>query len=136
MTNAADVMSRDLITVTRQTPFDGVGAILHRMHVRHLPVVEEDGTLVGMLSDRDLHHAQAGASLVGDVLGPELLYARPFDDLLDVVRLMIDHRVGAIPIVDVRGRAIGIVSYVDALRAMADEPDADEPALEEIDVPH
>ena len=136
MTRAAEVMSRDLITVTRQTPFDRVGAILHRMHVRHLPVVDEDGTLVGMLSDRDLHHAQAGASWVGEVLGAELLYARPSDDLLDIVRLMIDHRVGAIPIVDEGGHAIGIVSYVDALRAMADEPDAEEPALEEIDVPH
>lgn len=134
MTTAADVMSQDLITINATTPFAKIGAILERMHVRHLPVVDDDGRLVGMVSDRDVHRVHAVAERAGDALGAELLFATPGDDLLDIVRLMIDHRVGAIPIVDDAGRAIGIVSYVDALRVMAEEPDRDDPPLEVIDV--
>ena len=132
---AADVMSSDVITVHRSAPLATISSFLERMHVRYLPVVDDDGRVVAVISDREIHRAQGHADRVADAVSGELCCAGPADDLLDVVRLMIEHKVGAVPIVEPGGRAIGIVTYVDALRAMADDPGDEEPALEVIDLP-
>ena len=123
-------MSTDLISVTRETPLDEAARLLERMHVHHLPVVNHAGALIGMVGPRELRRGAHGH--VGDVIGREMILADAGDDILDVARLMIEHHVEAVPIVDDTGRAIGIVSYVDALDAMASEIERDEDPLAEV----
>jgi len=110
---------------------DAVQQMLQR-HIRHLPVVDADGTIVGVLSDRDVR------TLVGDPsnfmvsLGTSLAQPRvrdamtrpaivvPFDlPITDVVRRFTEDRISALPVVDKFGALLGIVSYVDALRVLA-----------------
>jgi acetoin utilization protein AcuB len=110
---------------------DAVELMLHR-HVRHLPVVDAHGTIVGMLSERDIRTAIGDLAGYATSLGMSLSQPRvrqamthpaivvPYDlPLPDVVRRFIDDRVGALPVVDTFGALLGIVSYVDALRALA-----------------
>lgn len=106
--------------------------LLYSLDVRHLPVV--DGTtLVGMLSDRDLRgialastggdetELAAGRYLekkVTEVMNGNVVAVHVDEDLDEVITLMIEHRVGALPVIDDTGDLVGILSYVDLLSYM------------------
>ena len=93
--------------------------------IRHLPVLDA-GLLVGMLSDRDVRGVAADAlaggspdqlSLpVSEVMSSDPITVDPETDVTEVIDLMIEHKVGALPVV-VDDKLVGIVSYVDVLRA-------------------
>lgn len=95
---------------------------------RHLPVLDPDERLVGMLSERDLRarlgseperFADAGRQLLDDtvesVMRPDPITVGPHVRLRDVLRILLDERVGALPVTDDADRLLGIVSYVDLL---------------------
>jgi CBS domain-containing protein len=95
-------------------------AILQSMDIRHLPVVSERDELIGMVSDRDLR----GVSI------PRLIDERWFGDLrvamqekiidvTEIIELMLEHKVGALPVIDGDRGLVGIVSYMDVLRELA-----------------
>lgn len=93
------------------------------LNVRHLPVIEE-GRLVGMLSDRDLSSlrrpARHGAALpeLASVMSSDVVSVDPESDVSEVIELMLEHKVGAIPVVSIESQELlGIVSYVDVLRS-------------------
>jgi acetoin utilization protein AcuB len=99
--------------------------------VRHLPVTD-GGDLVGIVSDRDLRDvlpsaldaverpresAKILARPISELMSSDVVCVGPTDDLIDAIDLMIEHRVGAVPVVDEHdAELVGIVSYVDALR--------------------
>lgn len=110
---------------------------LFEMDVRHLPVVNENDELLGMLSDRDLRsfslpfstgidstgaEDQRAAAPVSDVMQGDVISVGTDAEISEVISLMIDHKVGAIPVVDsLEGGLVGIVSYIDVLRLAEDE---------------
>jgi acetoin utilization protein AcuB len=115
--------------------------LMRDLDIRHVPVVE-GGALVGMLSDRDLAYLNVGALLTNqgaDVLRRELatrvikvmrsdvICVEPETDLSDVVALLIEHKVGAIPVIQPDTRAVvGIVSYIDVRRAVQESLEEDD----------
>jgi acetoin utilization protein AcuB len=126
---AEEVMTRNPTTIRPSTTLAQALSILHELDVRHLPVVNEDQELVGMISDRDLrgmpftftaegktqvpHDAPVADLMSSDVISVEL--ESGIDEIID---LMIDEKVGAVPVVDDRGLLVGIVSYVDLLHEL------------------
>jgi CBS domain-containing protein len=100
--------------------------------VRHLPVVDRTGLLIGILSERDVrsafgvpaqalaHWTQAPGRdrKVRDVMTEQVDVVRPEERLTDVIGAMARRNVGALPVVDRAGRPVGIVSYLDVLRAV------------------
>ena len=106
---------------------------LVELDVRHLPIVD-DGELVGIISDRDLREVTSRMVAEGetridrvldrpiaDLMSADVLSVDPETELEDVVDLMIEHRVGALPVVSPgTDDLVGIVSYVDVLRAARD----------------
>jgi acetoin utilization protein AcuB len=133
--NVADVMTADPVTVGPTETVRDAMATLYELDIRHLPVV--DGSrLVGMLSDRDLRAQSLPAVTESDLPGvartiqaqpvselmqSDIVTVGPEDDLADAVDLMIDHKVGAVPVVDAENdRLVGIVSYIDVLQVARD----------------
>lgn len=119
---AADLMTKDPRTIeVDESVGDAVDALVE-LDVRHLPVVSAQGELVGMISDRDLgglHHR----GLVPTIRVAEAMSGSPVSvdldaSVEDVVELLLEHRIGAVPVVDADDRVVGIVSYVDVLRAL------------------
>ena len=100
---------------------------MHRLlslDIRHLPVLDR-GVLVGMLSDRDVR-GLASATLSGevndqlsaavsDLMTSDPISVDPEADIGEVIDLMIENKVGALPVV-AEDKLVGIVSYVDVLR--------------------
>ena len=99
--------------------------------IRHMPVVR-DNELVGILTDRDLKRAlpsvMAGATpeeyrafmertLVSEVMTPNPVTCEPETDLCDAVRIFVEQKFGAIPVVE-NGRVVAILCQTDALRAL------------------
>jgi CBS domain-containing protein len=129
-----EMMSRELVTIgPRESCLDAV-VRMQRARVRHLPVVNQDGLLVGIVTDRDLRH-HLFTPRVFEALG-----STPVDVLLDGVRVaeimstdvvtveagaplgaaadaMRKHRVGSLPAME-NGRMLGIVTEVDILRQL------------------
>jgi acetoin utilization protein AcuB len=126
---AADAMTPGPFTVT---PDDNLYDAASRMSVhgiRHLPVVDQLETVVGMISERDLRthlgdpsrfvvrHGKT-AMRVRDVMTTPAQKASADQPLAELAKTFEDDRVGAVPVVDGAGRLLGIVSYVDALRVL------------------
>jgi acetoin utilization protein AcuB len=120
---ARDVMTEGPVSVRSSTPLRECVAVLQSLDVRHLPVIDRHGQLVGVLSDRDLRkldlHASRLEAPVSQVVSTGVFSVGPDADVIDVVDLMIDQQIGAVPVVDEDGALIGIVSYVDLLRELA-----------------
>jgi len=129
--NARMMMTRVPATAAADDLLLDAAARMADRNVRHLPVVDGEQHVVGMLSDRDVR------TLVGDAARP----LRPTDGVVrmqslrvadamtrdafvvhedapfaDVVKVFTDQRVGAIPVVDGAARLVGIISYVDVFR--------------------
>lgn len=129
---AADAMTSYPFAVQQETLLVDAVGIMIQHHVRHLPVVDTASAIVGMLSDRDVrtavgdpgkYAADPSASFaqyrVGDVMsrpGASVAFDTP---IADIAHRFADERIGALAVTDRFGALIGIVSYVDVLRALA-----------------
>ncbi len=114
------VMSRALLTTTPKAILSAAKEIMEREGVRQLPVIE-DGQLVGILSERDLH-AHAGyleRTKVDGAMTWSPLTLAPTDTALHAARIMIDKKMNALPVVE-GDRLVGIVSKTDLLRLLVD----------------
>ena len=122
---ASDVMTPDPETLTPEATLSEVWELMRERRIRHVPVIE-DGILVGMLSDRDVLFAAAEGridrrgSVVG-VMTSDVLAVEPDTELSEVISIMLEGQVGAVPVIRTGTReVVGIVSYVDVLRAAQD----------------
>ena len=119
-----EVMTDNVRFVEVDDPLREALAAMHDLDVRHVPVLDE-GELVGILSDRDLRAYEAASDQpesermevrVAEVMNTDLQVVGPEAELVEVIDLMLEHRVGAVPVVDPSTRdLVGIVSYIDVL---------------------
>jgi CBS domain-containing protein len=132
---ARDLMTPDPLTVTPQASIAEAWDLMRELAVRHVPVVE-DGVLVGMLSDRDLARVSIAQVLrvegadalreelktpIVEVMSTDVISVEPETEVGEVIGLLLEHKVGALPVVELGTREVlGIISYVDVLRALQD----------------
>jgi CBS domain-containing protein len=123
-----DVMTKDPLTLTPNETIGQADELMNTNKIRQLPVVQEK-ELVGIVTDRDIRSFLNGSFLesveareeglntkVRKIMTTEPMTVSPDDDLQEAVELMIDQRIGGIPVVDKAEGLVGIVTYVDILR--------------------
>lgn len=131
-----EIMSAEPFAIQSAEPIGRAMSMLADAGVRHLPVVE-DGALVGIISDRDLRAFTPSALLelehprdigrliaqpVSAIMSSDVVSVDPETDVGEVVDLMLDNKIGAVPVVEAGStKLVGIVSYMDVLRALRDE---------------
>jgi acetoin utilization protein AcuB len=108
--------------VTADAHLDAVEQAMREGGFRHAPVVDGDGRLVGMISDRDLreHRGHLPSTLVSAALSEPALSARPDDPIERAAHLMLRHKIGGLPVVDDQQRVVGIVTETDILNGFLD----------------
>lgn len=106
-------MSRSPVTVVPSTPVLEARDLMARHRIRHLLVV--DGSrLVGIVTDRDIRLNLPSPATSLSVW--EIIVVEPERDARDAARIMLDHKIGALPVVSGE-RLVGIVTESDFLRA-------------------
>ena len=130
---ARDLMTPNPVTATPQETVAEVWDLMRELEIRHVPVVQA-GVLAGMVSDRDLSGLDAArvltvegadalrkelATPIINVMSSDVICVEPESELGNIVDLLLEHKVGALPVVQPDTREImGIISYVDVLRAL------------------
>lgn len=125
-------MTREPLTVTPEMSLPEARHLLTENNFRHLPVVDRDGQLVGMITDRDLRSAYPSSMLteserlqvydrvekatVADIMSTDCIGLTPESTLDDALLLFDRERVGALPVLE-DGRLVGIFSSRDLLTA-------------------
>jgi len=134
-----DIMSRDPVTIAPDAPLGAALTTMRKREIRHLPVVEPDGRLVGIVTDRDLRQATLARVhalreterdvLVQDVMTCAVVTIEADAPMARAAALMYERRIGSVPVVE-GGRLAGIVTERDLLLALIRESPARAPAVE------
>lgn len=131
----AEYMTRDVYVAK---PNDGARetfGVMRVERIRHLPVVDDDGCIVGVVSDRDLRRptwldTQIEASpnyvlddtlKVADVMTQEVIGVRATDDLVHAAHIFVERRLGILPVLNANGELAGVLSPIDLCRAVIDQ---------------
>jgi CBS domain-containing protein len=136
LVTARELMTENPATLTAQATIAEAWDLMRELEIRHVPVIQ-DGALVGMLSDRDLARVDIASLLMAEgagaagqdfgtpiagLMSTDVIFVQPETELSDVIDLLVESRVGALPVVAPDTRAVvGIVSYIDVLRAIQDQ---------------
>ncbi|HTJ33733.1 MAG TPA: CBS domain-containing protein [Dactylosporangium sp.] len=126
--HAKDIMSTPAHTVRADAPVGDAVALLERYAITGVPVVDDAGTLVGLISERDvLRQAASGRApqRVGDVMAGLPVSAWPEADLADLAAVMVQRDAHTVPVVT-EEHVIGVVSRCDVLRTLLPTDDAAE----------
>ena len=126
-------MTSEVITITGDASVYEAQEKMAKHTIRHLPVIDADHTLVGVVTDRDIRSAlpyslskdsdggtgreKAEALKVEDIMTRDPMTISPVDTIQDALLLIQEKRVGAFPVVDENRKLKGIISVRDLLRA-------------------
>ncbi len=130
----AEYMTRKVVSVPRETGVREAFFKMKKHHIRHLPVVDDDNKLIGIVSDRELRrpdwvdeswdiahvYSLDDEMLVGDVMIENVHVIHTYDTLRKAARLLLQNNIGAAPVLDKTGALVGMLSAVDLLRALDD----------------
>jgi acetoin utilization protein AcuB len=130
---AKDLMTPDPTVVKLSTKVRDAFELLETLEIRHLPVLDDSRSVVGMLSERDLRSASIQHILGGQVasvgnvlnapvselMSSDVISVMPETEIGEIIDLLIETKVGAVPVIDEETEELlGIVSYIDVLRAL------------------
>ena len=133
--NVRDAMAAAPVTIGPDASLGAAEALMRTEGVRHLPVVDDSGRLLGMLTDRDLEHAAFVPMLVSallleprwlvaprvrDVMTWSVVTTQPEVPLVRAALTMFQHRLGSLPVLE-SGRLVGILTASDALAAFGEK---------------
>jgi CBS domain-containing protein len=125
-----DLMSSEVVTLRRNDQLSIADDVMRLGRIRHLPVLDDDERLVGIVSQRDLFrgalaralgygvHAQQkllGQLLVKEVMTNDPITIAPDAPLAAAARLMLERKVGALPVVE-GDRLVGILTESDFVK--------------------
>ena len=143
-----DVMTTRVISVTKDASFRALAAALREHRVSAFPVLDDEGKVIGVVSEADMlakqalesepkgmpgmiagllrrkEHEKARGTTAGDLMTSPAVTVTPDDTLERAARLMYTRKVKRLPVVDEGGHLVGIIGRADLL-SVFDRPDED-----------
>ncbi len=132
-----EIMTRNVVTAQASMSLPQVAALMRDGDMGAIPVVDETGKLLGIVTDRDIviralaTGLDPNATTVDSVMTTEIYSARPRDFVFEAIRLMREKQVRRVPVVDEDGKLQGILAMADIALEMEDEREIAE-TLEDI----
>lgn len=132
---AHELMQRKVLSLGSSSSLMDAAALMHDHNIRHLPIVEHN-EVVGIISERDLRgyldetyrtlqETPGGVRrknlTIGSVMQSKPLAVDPSADIVDVIDVMLENKVGAVVVSDTLGQLRGIISYEDVLKGARDQ---------------
>ncbi|MBI5570559.1 MAG: CBS domain-containing protein [Desulfomonile tiedjei] len=147
MPKVADIMSREVITVTPETSLRDLAQILSEKHINGVPVLDDEGDVIGVVCESDLvkqnkplhiptvfvildsfipmespwrlekEFKRLTATTVGEIYSHPATCVAPDTDVSEVARLMSEENMHTIPVLE-RGKLVGVVGKGDVIRSL------------------
>ncbi len=135
-----DIMQHVLVTIRPEQLVADAAQMMEKFNIRRLPVVDETGYLVGIVTDADVHEAETANSVlndyepgaeeawltVGDVMTREVVTIPVDATVGQLAATLMEHKVGGVPVIECdpadpkRSRMVGIVTETDIFRLIVD----------------
>ncbi|HEY6010172.1 MAG TPA: CBS domain-containing protein [Nitrospirota bacterium] len=152
MLTAKDIMTRNVVTVTADTSIEALASLLVKNEISGVPVVDEGGALVGIVTENDLisqnkrlhiptvvsfldaaiylesskkfeqEVKRMAATRVGDICNRKVVSITEDATMVDIATIMDEKKVHLLPVVE-KGKVVGIVGKRDVLKAVARQAD-------------
>ncbi len=128
-----EIMSTDVFTLGRNDKLSVADDVMKQQRIRHIPVLNADGDLCGILTQRDLFRGILLSSLgygsraeqkmldslsIKEAMHDEVITITPESTLSDAANLMLSNKVGCLPVVDDE-RLVGMISEADFVKQFA-----------------
>jgi CBS domain-containing protein len=129
-----DIMTTEVTTLGRNDSLQLAKDIMTLGRVRHFPVVDDDGKVVGVVSQRDLYKASLGSVMkygekaqraflegiaVKEVMSDPPITIPPHATVQEAARLMMEKKIGCLPVLE-GPKLVGIVTETDMLKLVAE----------------
>lgn len=128
-------MTSPAMTVTPDTSFQDALKLMRDHKFRRIPVVDQEGKLIGIVSERDLLHASPSPATslsvwevnyllwklkVADIMTHHVITIDQDAPIEDAANLMVTRKIGGLPVVDHAGKVVGVVTETDIFKAFAE----------------
>jgi CBS domain-containing protein len=129
-----DIMTREVHTVGRNDQLAVADNLMKQARIRHLPVLDSDGAVCAVVSQRDLFRGALLRALgfggraedkmlkqiaVKEIMSDEVHTASPETPVSEAGRFMIEHKIGCLPVIE-GGKLVGLVTETDFVRLIAE----------------
>jgi CBS domain-containing protein len=116
-----ELMTGNPRTVSANDSIQDAAKIMRDEDTGVVPITDRDGTLVGVITDRDIAiravaEGHDGSTKVSEIASKDIVTIDPQQNLDEALRLMAQHQVRRLPVVEEDGRLVGIVSQADVAR--------------------
>ncbi len=126
-------MSKTPVTVTTDTSMMRASKALKDKHIRTLCVVDDKGALLGVVTDRDIKEASPSKATtldvhelyyllseikVKDIMSTKIITITPDESVEKAAILMMDNKVGGLPVVDKAGKLVGVITQTDVFNVL------------------
>lgn len=149
MKTARDIMTRDVHTVTESTPIEKLAEAFTEKRVGGFPVLDEEGNLVGVVTEGDLIHQnqklhiptavaifdsviylgsskrleeeirRLAATRVGEIMTRDPVTVREDTPVSEIAAIMAEKDAYTVPVLGEGGRVVGVIGKLDVIRSMA-----------------
>lgn len=128
-------MTSPAMSVTPDTSFQDALKLMRDNKFRRIPVVDQDGKLIGIVSERDLLHASPSPATslsvwevnyllwklkVADIMTHHVITIDQNAPIEDAANLMVTRKIGGLPVVDHAGKVVGVITETDIFKAFAE----------------
>ena len=118
MVTAKDVMTRDVVSTRPSCRVEEVTRVLCFHGISGLPVTDDDGNVIGMVSEADILGRTAGQDTIQDIMSSPPITITEEASLEQIAGVLTERKIKRLPVVR-DGKLVGIVSRADVVRALA-----------------
>lgn len=131
-------MNTDVVTMRPHETIGMACEIIESKRIRHIPIVDENNHVIGIVSDRDvrdvspsiLHseeHLEDLQKPIASIMTDEVITGHPLDFVEEISSIFYEHKIGCLPI-ESDGKLVGIVTETDMLHTLVKVMGADQPS--------
>ena len=130
MLKIKDIMTTEVFVLHATQTLELVRSLMRIKHVRHVPIVEQDNTFVGLMTHRDLlaqtisHLAEVDDNEqeyldrhihIMNIMKTDVITTDPDMDVCEAISMLLEHKYGCLPVVT-EGKLVGIVTEADFMK--------------------
>lgn len=143
-----EIMKTDIITLSSEDTILHANNLMHHYKVRHLPIIDEESHLLGIISDRDIRDAAPSIFTISleskeilhkpikTIMKTKVITGHPLDFVEEIGAIFYENRIGCLPIVN-DNKLVGIITETDLLHTLIELTGAHQPGSQlEIKAPN